>query len=349
TTRRGRRSDPAPRARLRGARRGARRARSGARRVRRRGDQQALRRRRRSPRRVSALVPPHPVPVPRVPQRARLQDARRRERRPDGRHLGGEVLRHVPQRRDRLERGALRSLPFRQARPAEPRLRRPPDHGAWAMVSRFLPTLWVAAFLAFGGCESAPREPARYSSLTPGPVIRGGLLGVAGPFTPLRGPVAVAAMGPDVYIADTGLGMLLRADQVANRLTPFGPRGVQPVTRLAAAVDGSLYVLEPAGRRLQRFARDGRLLQTFPVDPTIASLRDLALDPTRGRILGADALNRQLVAFRPLGTSSELLPLHGEPRYQITSFDALAVAPEALYALDARCRCIARLAFDGQV
>jgi hypothetical protein len=217
------------------------------------------------------------------------------------------------------------------------------------MVSRFLPTLWVAAFLAFGGCESAPREPARYSSLTPGPVIRGGLLGVAGPFTPLRGPVAVAAMGPDVYIANTGLGMLLRADQVANRLTPFGPRGVQPGTRLAAAVDGSLYVLEPAGRRLQRFARDGRLLQTFPVDPTIASLRDLALDPTRGRILGADALNRQLVAFRPLGTSSELLPLHGEPRYQITSFDALAVAPEALYALDARCRCIARLAFDGQV
>ena len=217
------------------------------------------------------------------------------------------------------------------------------------MVSRFLTTLWVASFLALGGCESTPRVPVPYSSLTPGPVIRGGLLGVAGPFTPLRGPVAVAAMGPDVYIADTGLGMLLRADQVANRLTPFGPRGVQPGTRLAAAVDGSLYVLEPAGRRLQRFARDGRLLQTLPVDPTIASLRDLALDPTRGRILGADALNRQLVAFRPLGTSSELLPLHGEPRYQITSFDALAVAPEALYALDARCRCIARLAFDGQV
>ena len=199
------------------------------------------------------------------------------------------------------------------------------------------------------GCETAPREPVRYSSITPGPLIRGGLLGVAGPFTPLRGPVAVAAMGPDVYVADAGLGMVLRVDQVANRLTPFGPRGVQPGTRLAADVDGSLYVLEPAVRRLQRFARDGRLLQTFPADPTIASMRDLALDHTRGRILAADALNRQLVAFRPLGTSSELLPLHGEPRYQISSFDALAVAADALYALDARCRCIARLAFDGQV
>lgn len=216
----------------------------------------------------------------------------------------------------------------------------------------------VALLLIFTvlGCETAPREPARYSVLTPGPLIRGGLLGdaagrvgVAGPFTPLRGPVAVAAMGPDVYVADAGAGMLLRVDQVANRLTPFGPRGVQPGIRLAADVDGSLYVLDPSSRRLQRFARDGRLMQSFPTDPTIASLRDLALDPTRGRILGADALNRQLVAFRPLGTSSELLPLYGEPRYQVTSFDALAVAPDALYALDGRCRCIARLAFDGRV
>ena len=217
------------------------------------------------------------------------------------------------------------------------------------MVSRFLTTLWIAALLALGGCESTPREPARYSTLTPGPLIRGGLLGMAGPFTPLRGPVAVAAIGPDVYVADAGLGMLLRVDQVASRLTPFGPRGVQPGTRLAADVDGSLYVLDPGSRRLQRFARDGRLMQSFPTDPTIASLRDLALDPTRGRILAADALNRQVVAFRPLGTSSELLPIYGEPRYQVTSFDALAVAPDALYALDARCRCIARLAFDGRV
>ncbi|MFL6565506.1 MAG: NHL repeat-containing protein [Burkholderiales bacterium] len=223
------------------------------------------------------------------------------------------------------------------------------------MVSRFLTTLWIAVFLACGGCESTPRAPAHYSSLTPGPVIRGGLLGdatrvgVAGPFTALRGPVAVAAMGPDVYVADTGLGLLLRVDQVANRLTPFGPRGVQPGTRLAADVDGSLYVLDPASRRLQRFARDGRLLQSFPTDPTIASLRDLALDHTRGRILGVDALNRQLVAFRPLGASSELLPLYGEPRNQLASFDALTAAPEALYALDGRCRCIARLAFDGRV
>jgi hypothetical protein len=215
----------------------------------------------------------------------------------------------------------------------------------------------VAFLLAFTlvGCQSGPREPAVYSALVPGPVIRGGFLsdparlGATGPFTQLRGPLAVAAMGPDVYIADSGLGMLLRVDPGANRLTSLGKLALAPGTRLAADVDGSLYILDPLGRRVQRRARDGRPLQVYVTDPTVASLRDLALDPVRGRLLAVDALNRQLVAFRPLGTSSELLPLYGEPRNAVTSFDAIAVGPDALYAIDGRCACLARLDFDGRV
>jgi len=126
-------------------------------------------------------------------------------------------------------------------------------------------------------------------------------------------------------------------------------RASAPGTRLAADSDGSLYVLDPVSRRIQRLARDGRTMQSYGVDATVASLRDLALDPARGRLLGADALNRQLVAFRPLGVSFELLPLRGEPRLQVASFDAIAVAPDALYAIDGRCNCLARLSFDGQV
>ena len=217
----------------------------------------------------------------------------------------------------------------------------------------------LAAFLlllVMLGCETAPRgEPAAYSALVPGPVNRGGFLadlaraGATGPFTQLRGPLAVAAMGPDVYIADSGLGMLLRVDPAANRLTSLGKLALAPGTRLAADIDGSLYVLDPLNRRVQRRARDGRPLQVYVTDPTVASLRDLALDPVRGRLLAADALNRQLVAFRPLGTSSELLPLYGESRSAVTSLDAIAVAPDALYAIDGRCACLARLDFDGRV
>jgi len=217
----------------------------------------------------------------------------------------------------------------------------------------------LAAFLLLVlmlGCETAPRrEPGAYSALVSGQVIRGGFLadparvGATGPFTQLRGPLAVAAMGPDVFIADSGLGMLLRADPAANRLTSLGKLALAPGTRLAADVDGSLYVLDPLARRVQRLARDGRVMQVYVTDPTIASLRDLALDPVRGRLLAVDSLNRQLVAFRPLGTSSELLPLHGEPRTAVTSFDAIAVGPDALYAIDGRCPCLVRMDFDGRV
>jgi hypothetical protein len=199
------------------------------------------------------------------------------------------------------------------------------------------------------GCETAPREPAAYSALVAGPVIRGGLAGPGAPIMMLRGPVAVAAAGADLYVADAGLGQLLRIDPIGNRITPLGARASAPGTRLAADADGSLYVLDPVNRRILRLARDGRAAQTFAADATVASLRDLALDPARGRLLGADALNRQLVAFRPLGASYELLPLRGEPRHAVASFDALAVAPDALYAIDGRCACLARLSFDGQV
>src|SRR5262245_13106550 len=356
-TSRGRRNERLARpAHVRGARRGAGRAGCDARRIRRRGHQQALRRCGRAAGGVPALVSPHPLPVPGVPQRARLQDARRLEQRADGRHRRRQVLRHVPQRRDRLGRGELRALPFGQAWAAKPHLRRPPDFGTGAVVMRLAALVLVLAVLLVGCQSAAPsREPAGYSALVSGQVIRGGFLadqarpGATGQFTQLRGPLAVAAMGPDVFIADSGLGMLLRVDPVANRLTPLGKLALAPGTRLAADIDGSLYVLDPLARRVERRARDGRALQVFVSDPTIASLRDLALDHVRGRLLAVDALNRQLVAFRPLGTSSELLPLYGEPRYQITSLDAIAVAPDALYAIDGRCPCLARLDFDGRV
>lgn len=196
--------------------------------------------------------------------------------------------------------------------------------------------------------ETSSETAGTRSALMPGQVIRGGFTGTGG-FTTLRGPVAVAAAGQDLYIADAGLGQIFRAEPFANRLTPLGVRVSAPGTRLAAELDGSLYLLDPVSRRIQRLARDGRTAQTFAADATVASLRDLALDPTRGRLLAADALNRQLVAFRPLGVSFELLPVRGEPRHELQSLDAIAVAPGALYAIDARCACLARLAFDGRV
>ena len=170
-----------------------------------------------------------------------------------------------------------------------------------------------------------------------------------GAFTPLRGPVAVAAHGPDVYVVDAGLGMLVRVDPVAGSLVQLAARAFPAGTRLAVDADASLYVLDPASRRIQRFARDGRLATTYSTDATVASLRDLALDPARGRVLAVDSLNRQLVALRPLGAAFELLPLRAGPGVTFATLDAIAVAPDTLYAIDASCACLARVAFDGRV
>ena len=210
---------------------------------------------------------------------------------------------------------------------------------------------FICVLVALSGltaCETVPETAGPRPALAPGQVIRGGFTGSGG-FTPLRGPVAVAAAGADLYVADAGLGQVFRVEPFGNRLTPTGLRASAPGMRLAAELDGSLYLLDPVNRRIQRLSREGRTLQTFATDATVASLRDLALDPSRGRLLAADALNRQIVAFRPLGVSFELLPVQAEPRHTLNSLDAIAVAPEALYALDARCACIARIAFDGRV
>ena len=92
-------------------------------------------------------------------------------------------------------------------------------------------------------------------------------------------------------------------------------------------------------------ARDGRPLQVYVTDPTVASLRDLR--SIRGRLLAADALNRQLVAFRPLGIV-RACRWYGEPRSAVTC-STPSPAPDALYAIDGRCACLARLDFDGRV
>lgn len=234
---------------------------------------------------------------------------------------------------------------------------------ARALAARILAV--AACVLLSPGCETASRPASQKataprSALTAGPLIRGGTLSAGldpagmprrpgGAFTPLRAPVAVAAHGPDVYVVDAGLGMLARVDPLAGSLVQLVARPFPPGTRLAVDADASFYVLDPVSRRLQRFARDGRLVTGYSTDFTVASLRDLALDPARGRVLAVDSLNRQLVAFRPLGAAFELLPLRPGPGVTFATLDAIAVAPDALYAIDASCACLARIAFDGRV
>lgn len=204
------------------------------------------------------------------------------------------------------------------------------------MVGRALLAILCAAL---AGCAGAPGPvPAPQPTLSPGPLLRGAELS-----PPLGHPIAVAAQGAQLYAVDAALG-LVRVDAHARRVVVLVPPPFAPGTRLAAEADGSLYVLEPGARRLQRFAPDGRVLAAYALDPTVGSLTDLVLDPARGRVLALDALHRQLVAFRPLGRAFEIVPLRG-----VTAPAAIALGDGVLYAADPRCACLARIAPDGRL
>ena len=212
------------------------------------------------------------------------------------------------------------------------------------MVRRAL-VLLVAA-LAACGAPSTPVERPVFATLAPGPIVRGGFV-PAGPFTPLRAPLAVAGGGPDLYVLDAG-GVLWRIDPVAMRMVQFLVRPAVPGVRLAVDADSSVYLLDPAARRIDRFNRDGRLIQSYSVDATVGSLGDFARDP-RGRLVAADTVNRQIVALRPLGGAFELIPPRADPRHPLASLDAVAIGRDGVYALDARSGEIARLSYEGHV
>lgn len=198
------------------------------------------------------------------------------------------------------------------------------------MVERLL----VLACAALTGCAAAPGPAVqRDAALVPGPVLRAVEIGV-------QHPVAVAARGGEVYVLDAVQGVL-RLDPLARRATLVLRGAFGPGARLALDADGSFLLLEPATRRLQRFARDGRPLGVFVIDATVGSLTDVALEPRSGRVVALDSLQRQLVAFRPLGRAFEIVPLREAPA-------AIAFGDDALYAADPRCPCILRLGPDGR-
>lgn len=204
------------------------------------------------------------------------------------------------------------------------------------MVGR---TLLAILCAALAGCAGAPAPvPASQPVLSPGALLRGAELS-----PPLQRPIAVAAQGAELYVVDAVLG-LARVDPQARRVVPIVRRAFASGTRIAADADGSVYVLEPALRRLQRLARDGRVLTAYEIDATVGSLTDFILDAARGRVLALDALHRQLVAFHPLGRAFEVMPLRG-----MTSPTAIALGDGALYAADPRCACLARIAPDGRL
>lgn len=199
---------------------------------------------------------------------------------------------------------------------------------------------------------AAPDAPA---ALRPWRTLQGGFLappGAAfglparpgtGAFVKLLAPTAIALRGNDLLIVDAGAGRLWRADLALNTLTPIAGAPVTPGTAVALGPDLSAWVLDGVSRQVLRFARDGRLLQTWRAGPAAASAAGFVLADGGATLLVADDSLRQWVEFRSAGGLAMPRALPQDVR----GADGLAVAGDTVFVLDKARAVVHAMQRDG--
>ncbi len=120
-------------------------------------------------------------------------------------------------------------------------------------------------------------------------------------------PNALASRGGYVYIADSGLGRVVRYDLATGRYAKLMPAGNS--AQLAIGADLSLYVLDPACQCVRRYSRSGQQLQAFADALNLVAPVDLALDERRNVLWVLDGTYGQLVGFNPFGRVMRVLSL----------------------------------------
>lgn len=227
--------------------------------------------------------------------------------------------------------------------------------------------LLLAPLAGLAGCagepvmDAAPR-PAGFA--TPWRTVMGGFLAPtlptaampgamprpgSGAFVRLQSPGAIALRGQELLVADLGSGRLWRADLGFNTLTPLAGTSASPLTALMFGADLSAWVLDAASRQVLRFARDGRLLQTWRTGTAAVSPAAIALADGGATLLVADPGLAQWAELRSGGALAQsVLPQHpGGAR--LLGVDALAVAGDEVVVLDRAAGAVHRVARDGRV
>ena len=228
---------------------------------------------------------------------------------------------------------------------------------AAALIVALLPNLGSGA-----SATSAPeQDPGAVVQLVPCLALSGAqmasgldLAGTPSLGAPIAGyqrfirPLAVAGRGPITYIADVGTGAVYRYDSRYQLMVALPGIRAQAGVQLELGGDLSLYVLDRPGRRVVHYDVSGRVLASFSDAANLGNPVDVVFDETRGRVLVADALYNQLVAFHPLGRASYVIPLRGAGE-QVLSIAALAIGPAGIFVSDPACGCIAQVSLDGVV
>lgn len=168
-------------------------------------------------------------------------------------------------------------------------------------------------------------------SLAPGPI--GARQPPPGAFVTLLSPVAAAARGGDVYLADAGLNGVFHYDMAAQTLRRLPGMPGRIGIRLCVMPDAGVLVLDPLLRRLVRYSRDGARLSELRDQTLIAGATDLAIEDASGMAWLADGA--RVIGVRPALNAIFQVPMIAPPGEPLGQFVALAAHGDALYALDA--------------
>ena len=230
-----------------------------------------------------------------------------------------------------------------------------------------LGTPFAAGGASLAGCAADPaavaeRSAAARAPLTPWRVVSGGFLAPppqpgqlprpgTGMFVKLIAPTAIALRGPDLLVADAGNGRVWRVDPAFNRAIGIAGVPVTPQTALMLGPDLSAWVLDAGARQVLRFARDGRLLQTYRIDTSLPSPVALALADGGATLLVADGMGAQWGEQRsPSGLGVRVAPRAGAGGgMRVTGVDAIATVGDGLVVLDRLGAVVHRIARDGRV
>lgn len=159
-------------------------------------------------------------------------------------------------------------------------------------------------------------------------------------------PDAIALRGNDLYLVDLGLSRVLRVSMATQAMHPVLGAPAAVGVRLRTGGDGSLFVLDPAQRRILRFGVDGKLAQTLTAPGEMLGRPGaLAIDERRGIVIVADVSFNQLVMMPLLGGAA--YALINDARHARPGLFDVAAGADGYYALSSVCHCVTLFATNG--